>query len=309
MTAWLLPLLLCSSNVLGQDDRLPRLEDGHIDLQGVWNLANLTPLERQRGFDRLVISAAEAATIESNIDSLRRNQKTGGEPESFHEERTVEPIRGEFHSSVIVEPADGLIPGNALFKQKVAEFRATWLTAADGPEQRAAPERCLSSPAAQPPMQSVASLNLHQIVQTPRTIVIQSEWNRDARIIRMNAKHAPAAIVSWLGDSIGWWEGDTLVVETKYFTPSSHTRTSPLVLFFVSPQTVVTERFTLIAMNELHYVFTVDDPAYYTRSWTGENHLKRSSEQIFEFACHEGNYALEFVLRGGRANDASGGSH
>lgn len=304
--AWLF-LILCTSTAVSQTYRPPRLADGHVDLQGVWNLSNLTPLERPRGFERLLISEAEAATIESNIDSLRRNQKTGGQDAAFDEERRIERVRGQFRSSVIIEPHDGLIPGNDVFRQKVAEFRATWLTAADGPEQRAAPERCLSSPAGQPPMQSVASLNLHQIVQTTDAILIQSEWNRDARVVRMNAKHAPAAIVSWLGDSIGWWEGDTLVVETKYFTPTSHTRTSPLVLFFVSPQTTVTERFTLTAPDELHYMFTVTDPTYYTQPWTGESRFVRSAEIILEFACHEGNYALEFVLRGARSSDAAGG--
>jgi hypothetical protein len=281
----------------------PRLHDGHVDLQGIWNLSNLTPLERPRDFDTLIISPTQATQIESWIDSLKRGQPTGGEPDGFDDERYVERIHGELHSSVIVDPRDGIIPGNDLFKRKAAQFRKRFL-AADGPEERPPPERCLSSPGTTPPMQAIVSLNLHEIIQTPDIVVIHSEWNRDARIIRMNAKHAPSTIVSWLGDSIGWWDKDTLVVETTYFTPTGHTRTSPLVLFFVSPQTVVTERFTRASNEELIYGFTVVDPTYYTAAWTGENHLNRAAGPILEYACHEGNYSLAGILRGARVQDA-----
>jgi len=216
----------------------------------------------------------------------------------------MEPIRGELHSSQILDPLDGLIPGNALFRERAAQTRASAVTGADGPEQRPPQERCLIAPTAAPPMQSNATANLYQIVQAPGTFVLHSEWNHEARIIRINARHSPPAVTSWLGDYIGWWEGDTLVVETKYFSPSSHTRLAPLVLFFVSPQTVVTERFTLLSNQELRYVFTVLDPTYYTQAWTGETHLRRSPDTLFEFACHEGNYALGNILQGARAREA-----
>ena len=284
--------------------RPSRLEDGRADLQGIWVMSNLTPLERWPEFKTLVISPEEARHLEARIRQLRDNPAIPAEPSQFDEERQVEPTRGELRSSIIVEPRDGVIPGNALFKEQAAWFRANTLTVADGPEQRPPPERCLSSPGTTPPMQSIVSLNLHQIVQTPDTIVIQSEWNRDARFIRMNAQHAPAAITSWLGDSIGWWDGDTLVVETRYFAPSSHTRASALVLFFVSPQTVVTERFTLVSSQELEYVFTVVDETYYTSAWKGETHLRRAAGPIFEYACHEGNYSLTGILQGARAVEA-----
>ena len=153
-------------------------------------------------------------------------------------------------------------------------------------------------------MQHVPTLNLHQIVQTPDAVLIQSEWNREARIVRMNARHNPAALVSWLGDSIGRWEGDTLVVETRHFSSSSRLRSTAMIYFLVSPATVVTERFTRTADDELRYEFTVADPTWYTTTWKGLNHLRRSSETIFEFACHEGNYAVRFVLQGMRAREA-----
>lgn len=116
----------------------------------------------------------------------------------------------------------------------------------------------------------------------------------------MNAKHAPRAIVSWLGDSIGWWEGETLVIETTNFAPTSATRMGPSSLFFVSPDTIVTERITRTSNDELSYVFTVEDPTYYTQPWKGETVFRRSQARMLEYACHEGNYSLAYVLMGGK---------
>ncbi len=280
-----------------------RLEDGRIDLQGVWNLSNLMPLERLPGFDSLVISREQARAIEERISGMRKGQPTGAVSEGFDEVRAVEPIDGVWHSSVIVEPADGRIPGNAAFRQRATDFRARVTASGDGPEERPPTERCLSSPASTPPMLSVPTLNLHQIVQTRAAVLIQSEWNRDARIVRMNSQHNPAALASWLGDSVGWWEGDTLVVRTRHFVSTSQLRFTAGIYFLVSPATVVMERFTRTADDELSYEFTVTDPTWYTTTWKGRNRLRRSSETIFEFACHEGNYAIRFILQGMRARE------
>ncbi|MGH8236797.1 MAG: hypothetical protein ACREXP_07210 [Steroidobacteraceae bacterium] len=122
--------------------------------------------------------------------------------------------------------------------------------------------------------------------------------------MRMNARHHPAALTSWLGDSVGWWDGDTLVVETRHFSAASRLRSTALIYFLVSPATVVTERFTRTADDELSYEFTVADPTWYTTTWQGRNRLRRSRETIFEFACHEGNYAVRFVLQSVRAREA-----
>ena len=130
------------------------------------------------------------------------------------------PIRGELRSSIIVDPPDGRIPGTSAFKEWQVQARAAMVNALDGPEQRPTSERCLGNPAAQPPNLYNPGTNLRQIVQTRDAVVIVSEVIHFARIVRLNATHAPAAVTSWSGDSIGWWEGDTLVVETKYFTPS-----------------------------------------------------------------------------------------
>jgi hypothetical protein len=153
-------------------------------------------------------------------------------------------------------------------------------------------------------MQPTADSNYYQIVQTTDVLLIVSELIHDARIVRMNSKHAPATITSWLGDSIGWWEGDTLVVESKNFSVNSITRMSGRMVTFVSPQTIVVERFTRVSTDEINYVFTVEDPTYYTRRWTGETHLMHTNDQMYEFSCHEGNYALRYMLEAARLNDS-----
>ena len=153
-------------------------------------------------------------------------------------------------------------------------------------------------------MLSIPASNVHQIVQTADAVLLFAEPMHDARIIRMNAQHAHPAVTSWLGDSIGWWEGDTLVVETKFFTPSGRVRTSPLGDYLVSPRTVVTERFARVAHEELNYRFTVEDSTWYVHPWRGESHFTLTDEPMLEFACHEGNYSLRFILEAARTLEA-----
>lgn len=125
LASLLLSSHLAASVASSASYRPPRLEDGHVDLQGVWNLSNLTPLERLAGFDSLVISREQASAIEERIAGMRRSQPTGAHAEGFDEEQAVEPIDGEWHGSVIVEPNEGRIPGNAAFKEEAARFRAS----------------------------------------------------------------------------------------------------------------------------------------------------------------------------------------
>jgi len=154
-------------------------------------------------------------------------------------------------------------------------------------------------------MQPMGDANEYLFVQIARTTVIVSETIHDVRIVRMNGTHSPAAVTSWLGDSVGWWEHDTLAVETKYFSSSGFVRLTRRHVFLVSPKTTVLERFTRVSDHELNYVFTVSDPTYYTRSWTGETHLLRSNQKMYEYACHEGNYSMRNILEAARANDAT----
>jgi hypothetical protein len=290
--------LLVTVTATAADYQAPRLSDGHVDLQGVWSHTNLTPLERPADFKSLVITPDQAAAIEAKILSRNEDLSKPAEPSLYFDTRTVEPIGGELRSSIILDPADGRIPGNDSFKEQAAQMKASVLTAFDGPEQRPGSERCVSAPSAAPPVSLVPAGDLRQIVQTSNAILIASEELHEARVVRMNAKHAPAAVTSWLGDSIGWWEGDTLVIETTQFAPTSATRAGPNSLFFVSAQTIVTERIRRVADDELSYTFTVNDPTYYTRDWHGETRFKRSDFTLLEYACHEGNYSLGYVLQG-----------
>jgi hypothetical protein len=283
----------------------PRLADGHIDMQGVWAHTDLTPLERPDDLKTLVITAAEANEIKAKIVAKTDDLSRPAEPSLYFDDRNVEPIRGELRSSMILEPADGKIPGNEAFKSKMGRARDDVLKAFDGPEQRPLSERCVGAMSAMPPVILIPASDLRQIVQTLDTIAIVSEELHEARIVRMNAKHAPAKIESWDGDSIGWWEGNTLVIETKYFTPASGVRAGPNNAFLVSPATTVTERLTRISADEMSYVFKVEDPSYYTQPWTGETRFHRSTSRMMEYACHEGNYSLAYVLMGARAVEAA----
>jgi len=250
------------------------------------------------------VRPAAAKRLKEQYLNTSGNQNQPDDPDRALEERTIEPIRGELRSSQIIDPEDGKIPWNEAYREKPAVLLRAVLSAFDNPEQRPGAERCLSSTGA-PPMQPTLDANMYQISQTPAVAVIVSELIHDARMIRMNGMHSPAALTSWLGDSVGWWEKETLVVETKYFSPSSAVRLrSRNNVFLVSPQTIVVERFTRVSDRELNYVFTVTDPTYYTRSWTGETHLLRSTKRMFEFACHEGNYSMRDMLEAARANDS-----
>jgi hypothetical protein len=282
----------------------PRHADGRPNLEGIWTNTNSTPLVRPPGHTQLFISAAEAREIDSH--RIAGEEDTGpNDPPEWNEERRIERVSGTLRSSIIIDPPDGQLPGTDAALERIATFRAGIRTVMEGPEQRPLPERCIGSLASLPPMLSIAVSNLHQIVQTADATMMFAEPMHDARIIRMNAQHAHPAVTSWLGDSIGWWEGDTLVVETKSFTPSDRVRTSPLGDYLVSPRTIVTERFTRISHEELNYRFTVDDPTWYLRPWSGESHFTLSDEPMLEFACHEGNYSLRFILEAARALEAA----
>jgi hypothetical protein len=285
--------------------RAPRSADGHADFQGIWKNSNLTPLERPEGFTQLAITAADAARLEADYLVPSGGPNQPDDPGREMEVRSIERIRGELRSSQIIDPPDGRIPWNEAYKKQTSALRHAASSVFDNPEQRPPLERCVGSNGA-PPMQPNPEGNYYQFVQTPDTTVILSEVSHDARMVHMNTMHSPAAIVSWLGDSIGWWEKDTLVVETRHFAPNSAVRMNARYLLLVSPQTVVIERFTRVSDHELNYVFTVSDPTYYTRSWTGETHLLRSSHKMFEYACHEGNYAMRNILEAARAQDTGG---
>jgi hypothetical protein len=219
-------------------------------------------------------------------------------------------VDGQRRTSLIVDPVDGRVPPmKAEARERNAAFQRTRIspdaaegasggTASqyDGPEARPLAERCLlgfSSTSGPPTLPNYFYNNLKQIVQTRDTISILNEMVHDVRIIRIGGTHPPAHIKKWMGDSIGRWEGDTLVVETTNFTNKTQFRGS-------GENLKVIERFTRTDDDTILYRFTVEDPTTWDRPWTGEYTWLASSEPLYEYACHEGNYALEGVLRGAR---------
>ena len=150
--------------------------------------------------------------------------------------------------------------------------------------------------------------NHYQLVQTPTHVMILVEMNHDVRIVRLNDEHRPDNIKPWLGDSIGHWDGDTLVVETTNFNPGQNFRAAIRHQLYMREDTLVTEHFTRIADDQLRYDFTVDDAEVFTQPWRGEMTLQEASGQIYEYACHEGNYSLPGILAGARADERSAAS-
>jgi len=156
-------------------------------------------------------------------------------------------------------------------------------------------------------MMNVLYNNTYQIQQDGDHVAILVEMDHDVRVIRLNAKeHLPASIRPWMGDSIGHWEGDTLVVETTNFNPGESLRPGIPTVVYLSPDAKVTERFTRISASQILYQFQVDDPAVYTRTWRGEMPFNISRGPLYEYACHEGNYALPGILAGARHAEAQG---
>ncbi len=281
--------------------RVPHMPWGAPDLEGIWTNFSRTPLERPAAAKALILPDADAAVLEKALNQqvLHPADDPLGQGQSeWYPNAHLARIRGQARTSWIVSPADGKVPytpeGRALFDA----YRARAMTAFDNPEQRPPQERCLVGTRgfAGPPMLSgVYSLN-YQIVQTQGAVAILSEVNHDVRIIRLNGRHNPAALHPWMGDSIGHWEKDTLVVETVNFNPGETFH----IQFQMSPQTRVVERFTRVSPTEIAYDFTVEDPRLYTTAWRGEMPLLTSKDPIYEVACHEGNYSMSGILAGAR---------
>ncbi len=324
---------------------IPRTTDGRPDLQGTFNVATITPVDRPAEFgNRLVLTDAEAAAMEKY--EVQRNEKdlapssanrtappVGGDrtPTTSYLEGLfragggtvggynliwinpgdrVLTVDGQKRTSIIVDPPDGRVPPmkpearkrNAVFQARqvspdAAEGAATGPSGQyDGPEARPLAERCIlgfSSTSGPPTLPNYFYNNLKQIVQTKDTVMILNEMVHDVRFIRIGGTHPPAHIRKWLGDSIGRWEGDTLVVETTNFTSKTQFRGS-------GENLKVIERFNRQPDGHILYRFTVEDPTTWERPWTGEYTWLASNELIYEYGCHEGNYALEGVLKGAR---------
>ena len=325
------------------DADFPRTAAGRPDFSGTYDVATLTPLTRPRKYgDKLTITKEEAEAIEKywaeNLakDSEKSDPDREAPPEGGVEiyvpefsgaagkvggynafyvdlgDETFE-IDGKYRTSILVDPPSGQFPPlTDAAKQRMAKQAANfhentgtawWIDRPEGPydhpESRPLAERCLLGfgSVSGPPMLPVMYNNMKRIVQTEDTVLIVVEMNHDVRVVRMNGEHADPSVRKWLGDSIGWWEGDTLVVETTNFRDQpGFTRGSR--------DMKVTERFSRLDADTLLYNFTVEDPSTWTEPWTGEYPWPASDNEVYEYACHEGNYALGNIMRGARLLEA-----
>jgi len=303
-------VLLGSAVVMAQGSaKVPRTVDGQPDLQGVWNFSTITPLERTAEFSgREYLTDAEAKAFEQRVavQSNRDNRSDNRDADvasaynEFWWDRGVHAARvnGKTRTSLIVDPPDGRVPALTADGQARAAARAEARREhpADGPEDRSLGERCLLFNAG-PPMLSGPYNNYVQILQTRDHVVIVNEMIHDARIVPLDGRpHLPAGVRSWLGDSRGRWDGNTLVVETTNFTGKTSVRGSGEGLRLV-------ERFTRADAGTLVYEFTIDDPASFSKPWSAVLPMAKSDDKIFEYACHEGNYAMTGILRGARSSE------
>jgi len=294
---------------------VPRTPDGHPDLQGIWTNATITPLERPDALaGKATLTDAEAHELEKkSADQLAEvdgksegpllaaagSSGTGGYNVLFIDRGTeFARVNGVKRTSLIVDPPDGKVP--RMTAEAGRRFASSYAGGAfNSVKDRPLSERCLLGfgSTSGPPMLPVLYNNNYQIVQTPDHVLILVEMVHDARIIRLNAKHASPGVHQWLGDSVGHWEGDTLVVDTTNFTDKTHFRGSTENLHVV-------ERFTRPDAGTILYRATIDDPAAFSRPWTIEYPFLATKGPIYEYACHEGNYALTDILGGARKKES-----
>ncbi len=273
---------------------VPRTPDGHPDFQGLWDYRTATPLERPRDFaDKQFFSDQEARAFEQRT-AERLDTVVAVHPPFWLDYGAR--VLSDHRTSLIVDPPNGRIPPlTAAARARIAAAPRDE-KAADDPEQRSIQERCLVFGAG-PPMIPGPYNNNIQIIQAPGSVVIMNEMIHDARIVPVDGRpHLSPSIRRWLGDSRGRWEGDTFVVETTNFSDRTTFRGSDQNLRVI-------ERFSRPDLDTLMYEFTIDDPTAFSVPWTVRFPMVRSAEQMYEYACHEGNFGLLDILKGARFDD------
>jgi hypothetical protein len=309
----------------------PKDSLGRPDLTGVWNAATMTPLQRLPGFgDRIAMTPDEVQAVEGGAAATRALAAKNTDPNATVKDlpadgsgnynagwldpgTTVMRVHGQPRSSLLTTP-DGYVPAD--LKGRILVPRPTRVRGYagsdiphpgseagrdppgrnDNPEGRSLSERCIESFAAGVVILPSLYNSTYAIQQSPDFVAIESEMIHDVRIVRLNGKHRTDGIKQWGGDSIGWYDGDTLVVETVGFDPRTRN-------YGASDQLKVTERFARVSPTRLYYSFIIEDPKTWAKPWGGEYEMT-ASPGIYEYACHEGNYGLESILAGARAEEA-----
>ena len=319
------------------DWQVPRTEHGHPDLQGNWTNATITPMQRPDGQDR-VLSREQVVAIEGEREEFIEEQLAPSDPDrgapdqggTFYGDLLLDAASGgtggynlfwidagdlvaiydgEPRSSLVTNPDNGRIPpltDEARARQRERMMAARAFGEYDNPENRPVSDRCIvsfGSNAGPPMLPNYFYNNNYTIVQTADHVMILSEMVHDVRVIPLVEREPlPEHIRPWMGASRGWWEGDTLVIET---TQIREDQLNAYGYLFPggSEEMRVIERLTRADPNTINYEFTVIDPATYTAEWGGQIPFKRLPGQVYEYACHEGNYAMSNVLSGARAEE------
>jgi len=296
----------------------PKTSWGAPDIGGMFTSASLTSMVRPAGTSGLIVSEAERDKLfNRNIYTRVAKEEAAlspaellkdANPDRAYNRFWMDPgadlgkIDGKYRSSWIVEPADGQIPYLVAPKGGISALASSEEEyadrASDNPEDRGNTERCVHFGSAGPVLRNGMYNNTLQIVQTPDNVMILGEMVHEVRIIKINGKHGPAAIPLWSGDSIGHFEGNSLVVETVNVEPRQGS--------LISLKGKVTERFTRVNDGQVLYQYTVEDPTLYKQAWKGEMPLNVTNDKLYEYACLEGNYSMFNLLAGARAYEREG---
>jgi len=302
---------------------VPRTANGHPDLQGSWTNVTVTPFLREEGkgplftWDEVAqLEGRAAARVERGARASdpgrappTAGRSTGGYNNVYIDRgKIVAMVNGESRSSLVTNPPDGRMPPMTPEGRRSVDayraFRGSF-GSYDNPENRPLGERCIMSfgSSAGPPMiPNTFYNNNYTIVQTAEYVMIATEMVHDVRIIRLGEPDPmPDHMRPWMGDSWGHWEGDALVVETSNINPLQTFRGIP-----PAKHRTVTERLTRVDEQTILYEFTVDDPETYSEPWGGEIPFKAFDDLLYEYSCHEGNYALDNILRGARYQERQG---
>jgi hypothetical protein len=309
-------VVLASLNLWGQAAwTVPRTPDGQPDLQGTWSNATVTPFQRpaQLGTKQFFTAEEAAAFAKQRVIQGNTDLVEGERGESDLARRAYNNFwtdRGTrvsktMRTSLVMDPPDGRVPPFTPEAQKIFDASRAQLAAhpADGPEDRYLTERCILFGAAGPPMLPEPYNNNYQIVQNRGSVAIVVEMNHETRVIPVDGSpHLPSQIRQWTGDSRGHWEADMLVVDSTNFRYNNQSRFGVGYLDGMTDQNLhVVERFRRTDPDTIIYQATVDDPSVYTKPWTVEISMARRAGRLFEYACHEGNYAMADMLSGARA--------
>ena len=309
LAAW---ALCVATPLVAQPYKPPRTAFGAPDLQGLWDTDSMTILQRPKAFKALAATPEEAAAYEAKklakyakvIGDVDPNEPAPPEDKVEDDDRLDKPrglslVRGEIRTSQIVSTPDGRLPytpAAAAAAEKALKDELVY----DHPEGRPFDERCIlggGGGIAAP----IINRDHVQILQTKDHVVLSGEQNHEVRIVRLgDRRHLPPSIRPWMGDPVGWWEGDVLVVETTNLNPNDRWRWNAGEWIALSQDARIVERFTRTGPDQILYSYVVEDPANYTQAWRGELPFHATTARVFEYACHEGNYALTNILAGGR---------